>query len=281
MSPTIFLTGASGYIGGTVLSLITQKHPEWTVSALVRDDTTAAALKKHFPSVKYVVGDLDSHDVIKDASASADVVLSKFTRLSNVDSTLMLSSDMASADDIPAVQSILEGLSQRPAHANRYLIHTSGTGMLADFSTGEGNLAPRVWSDIKDVKEITTLDHTHFHRDVDEAVIDGGIAKNVKTAILSPPTIYGVGLGPLKKRSIQVPALISGILSRGKGFTVGKGENMWDAVHVSDVASAYIFLAEEALEGEKGKAAWGKEGYYFVKDDEFVSRRIPSTSSAC
>ena len=143
--------------------------------------------------------------------------------------------------------------------------------MLADFSTGEGNEAPKFYSDVTDVKEIITLPLTHFHRDVDNAVISGGKARNVKTAIVSPPMIYGVGKGPLKKRSIQLPALIAGILSRGKGFTVGEGENVWDLVHVDDLGAAYILLVEEALKENGGRATWGPEGYYFVETGEFVS----------
>ena len=179
--------------------------------------------------------------------------------------------DLASSDDIPAINSYLDGLSKRPQSANRYLIHTSGTGMLADFSTGEGNEAPKIYSDVEDVEEITTLPLTHFHRDVDNAVISGGQEKNIKTAIVSPPTIYGVGKGPLKKRSIQVPALIAGILSRGKGFTVGEGNSVWDLVHIDDLGAAYILLIEEALKENGGRVTWGPQGYYFVETGEFVS----------
>ena len=264
-------TGASGYIGGNTLIQIAEKHPEWTVNALVRDDSSASVLRQRFPSVNFVIGALESRDILVAESSKADVVLSSSLSANTFSNMLTFWIDLASSDDIPAINSYLEGLSRRPQSANRYLIHTSGTGMLADFSTGEGNEASKVYSDVADVKEIISLPLTHFHRDVDNAVISGGQAKNVKTAIVSPPTIYGVGKGPLKKRSIQVPALIAGILSRGKGFTVGEGQSIWDLVHIDDLGAAYVLLVEEALKENGSRATWGPEGYYFVETGEFVS----------
>ena len=51
---------------------------------------------------------------------------------------------------------------------------------------------------------------------------------SVPTAILSPPTIHGIGKGPIKTRSIQVPFLAEAILKRGKAFQVLDGQNFWD-----------------------------------------------------
>ncbi|KAH8882405.1 NAD(P)-binding protein [Thozetella sp. PMI_491] len=252
MAPTIFITGVTGYIGGHATLLMAAKHPEWQINALVRDEAKAAAIKKAIPSVNTVIGSLSDLDILSQESAKADVVL-----------------NLASADDIPAIKAYLRGLSERPAGAKRFLIHTSGTGMLADFSTGAGNEAPRIYSDVDDVDEITSLPLTHFRRDVELEVINGGEALNVQTAIVSPPTIYGIGQGPLKNRSIQVPALIHGVLSRGKSFTVGDGKNVWDLVHVDDVSRAFILLTEEALKENGGAASWGKDGYYFTDANEF------------
>lgn len=60
------------------------------------------------------------------------------------------------------------------------------------------------------------------------ALLDAQKRFGVPTAIVSPPMIHGVGKGPLKTRSIQVPFLIESILKRGKGFQVLDGQNIWD-----------------------------------------------------
>ena len=113
------------------------------------------------------------------------------------------------------------------------------------------------------------------HRDVDDTVISGGKAAGVPTAVICPPTIHGIGKGPIKKRSLQIPWLTEAILKRGRGFSVGPGENWWDHVHIDDLANAYILLTEEALKDGGGKAAWGDDGYYFVENREYVSYSRP------
>jgi hypothetical protein len=68
----------------------------------------------------------------------------------------------------------------------------------------------------------------HVHRDVDMAILDAQKKFHVPTAIVSPPQIHGVGRGPIKTRSIQIPALIKAALERGKGFQILEGKNIWD-----------------------------------------------------
>jgi hypothetical protein len=77
--------------------------------------------------------------------------------------------------------------------------------------------------------EITSFPiENHVHRDVDLAVLEANKKFNVPTAILSPPLIHGVGKGPIKTRSIQIPFLTDAILRNGKGFQVLEGQNLWN-----------------------------------------------------
>jgi nucleoside-diphosphate-sugar epimerase len=85
---------------------------------------------------------------------------------------------------------------------------------------------------------------------------------------LCAPTILGVGHGPVKKRSIQVPIYIEAVINNGRAFTLGDGQNIWDHVNVTDIADAFIKLTEEALKPHGGDADWGVEGYYFCEDGE-------------
>jgi hypothetical protein len=86
-----------------------------------------------------------------------------------------------------------------------------------------------VYHDIADLEVITSLPiENHVHRDVDMAVLDGQKKFKVPTAIISPPLIHGIGKGPIKTRSIQIPFLAEAVLKRGKGFQILEGQNMWD-----------------------------------------------------
>ena len=89
------------------------------------------------------------------------------------------------------------------------------------------------------------------------------------TAILCAPTILGVGYGPVEKRSVQVPIYIDAVLKKGKAFTLGDGQNIWDYVYVNDVADAFIKLTEEALGPDGGNTDWGMKGYYFCEAGEY------------
>ncbi|KAG4420386.1 hypothetical protein IFR04_006498 [Cadophora malorum] len=71
----VFLAGATGYIGGHTLQLITNKHPEWDITALVRTEFQAKILKKQIPSILAVPGSLEDLDLVARLAAEADVVL--------------------------------------------------------------------------------------------------------------------------------------------------------------------------------------------------------------
>jgi nucleoside-diphosphate-sugar epimerase len=188
--------------------------------------------------------------------------------------------DAASADHVPSAKSLIAGLSKRDTTSNRHLIYVSGTGVLADYANEPGKQTQRIWSDVADVAQITSsLPLSQSHRATDQAVIEGGLAADVPTAILAPPTIYGVGRGPLNRRSMQIPILIASFLRRGKGFTLGEGTATWGQLSVDDTASAVIFMAEQVLLGSARNADWGKEGYYFPENGEYSWKEVADTTA--
>jgi N-acetyl-gamma-glutamylphosphate reductase len=71
----VFITGATGYIGGDTLYELYTKHPEFTYTALVRTAEKAKSVTDKFPKVKTVQGDNDSQELIKNEAAKADIVI--------------------------------------------------------------------------------------------------------------------------------------------------------------------------------------------------------------
>ncbi len=163
--------------------------------------------------------------------------------------------------------------------------------MLNEVPNGFGQPSAKIYSDVADLAEITSLPvEGHIHRDVDAAILKAQEELKVPTAILSPPLVHGVGGGPMKTRSIQIPFLTEAILKRGKAFQVLDGQNIWDGefivtavrlfnkwklmpelgTHIDDIAAAFIVLVEESLKPNGGKAQWGSQGYYFADGAEFV-----------
>lgn len=186
-------------------------------------------------------------------------------------------SDFANADHEAAATALVKGLSAREEPG--YLIHTSGTGILlfTDFKSDTyGEASEKVYDDLENVAEVTSLPDHAPHRIVDKIILEAGASGHVKTAIVCPPTIYGPGRGPGNQRSHQVPELARSTLERGHGFKVGAGKTFWGNVHVHDLSDLYLKLVEEAAAGGEtaewsGKpAGWGAQGYYFCENGEHV-----------
>jgi hypothetical protein len=55
--------------------VLAQKHPEYNLVFLVRNEEQAKSVKARFFSSETVIGDLDSHDVLVEQGKRADVVL--------------------------------------------------------------------------------------------------------------------------------------------------------------------------------------------------------------
>lgn len=228
---------------------------------MVRGKDKQASVQSQYPKVRVVFGSNEDYDLIRAEAREADIVF-----------------DFAnSADDIGAATAISDGLSQHSPDRPGYWIHTSGTGILTYVDVERdvyGQIHDKVHDDWDNVSELVSLPDIAWHREVDKIVLalgTGPVAKEgkVKTAIVCPPHIYGVGRGPLNKRSINIPNMAKMALERGKGFKVAQGENIWHAVHVYDLSELYLMFAESVVSGD-GKLTWGAEGYYLAEQEEFV-----------
>ncbi|VDB85029.1 unnamed protein product, partial [Peniophora sp. CBMAI 1063] len=69
---TVFLTGATGYLGGATLQLLLH-NPTLSITVLVRGDEKAEKLKQL--GLKVVLGCPDDTDLIEVEGAKADVIL--------------------------------------------------------------------------------------------------------------------------------------------------------------------------------------------------------------
>ncbi|KAL3294501.1 fumarylacetoacetate hydrolase [Colletotrichum asianum] len=247
---------ATGYIGGDFLYAAYHAHPEWSFSALVRNQEKAAILRDAFPNIRPVLGDLDSTDVLREEASAADIVL-----------------HFADCDHEESARAFIEGLKLHSAERPGWYIHTSGTGILT-VEDGRaktcGTHRTKVYDDWDGVSELLNLPDDAFHRNVDKIVTDTIAlpSKNFKTAIVCPCCIHGPGRGPGNTKSVQVYTLATTVLKRGQGVRIGDGENIWHQVHIQDLSNLYLALAEAAVSGG-GKATWDDEGYYLAENGSF------------
>lgn len=70
-------TGASGYIGGDILSELIAKYPEHKYRVLVRSEANGQKIQKIFPDVAVIFGNLDDSELLTRESAAADIIIRK------------------------------------------------------------------------------------------------------------------------------------------------------------------------------------------------------------
>jgi nucleoside-diphosphate-sugar epimerase len=224
----VFMTGASGYIGGTVAdSLMKAGH---SVAALARTEDTAARLRAL--GIETVRGELSSHSVVRNAARNADAVI-----------------NCANADDPFVVAAIVEGL----AGSGKAFLHTSGSSVVGDKAAGR--VSPKIHHEDTPFEP---LPEKIQRVAVDRAVL-ASAAQGVRSVVLCPCLIYGEGRGA-HADSIQVPNLIRQAVRSGIPRYIGAGENIWSTVHIDDVAGAYLLALEAARAGsfyfiENGEAS--------------------------
>ncbi|KAF8199609.1 hypothetical protein BJ912DRAFT_1139672 [Pholiota molesta] len=251
----ILFTGATGYIGGSVLARFLQRPDlaSFNLTALVRSPEKAAKLNAL--GVNTVVGSHSDTALMESLAANSDVVLA-----------------MADADNLEAALATLKGLKKRHETTGQVpiLIHTSGTGVLADDARGE--YSTNVIYDDANPDQIESLADTQLHRNVDLPIVNADREGYLKSYIILPSTIYGIAKGVLVEKgiqnphSIQVPALITASLDRGRGGMVGAGKNLWPDVDIEDVADLYLVLFDAIRKDPT--TGHGREGYYFGENGE-------------
>jgi nucleoside-diphosphate-sugar epimerase len=224
----IFMTGAAGYIGGSVAErLMREGH---TIAGLVRSESGAEELRKR--GIRPVPGSLDDSDVIARASREAEAVV-----------------DTAEANHAGVVEAIASALHG----SGKPFLHTSGSGIVATVANGE-----RSDSIYDEYSSFTpSIPRMQQRAAIDQVVFDAA-KEGVRSVVIRPTMIYGEGRGA-RKESAQVPALIDNAKKAGVGLHIGKGENIWANVHIDDVTELYLLALQKAPAGALYYAENGEE----------------------
>lgn len=264
--PVIFITGGTGYIGGSFLHLLVTRGylRDFAIRALVRRSEDANVMREL--GVEPVSGSIDDSELLRREATGASVVF-----------------DTANCDHQASARAFVRGLSERARATGErpILIHTSGAGVLSDTSNGLGvSLAEdptaEIWDDADAAAHAAIPPHAP-HRSVDLEVFAAAKEGLLKTYLVVPPTVFGKGLGPFAadRMSIQLPRLVHASLAAGRALHVGTGEAQWTNVHVADLADLYLRILDAAL---KDAAPEGLAGLYYPATEYFrwldVSRRV-------
>ncbi|KAF9035283.1 hypothetical protein BJ165DRAFT_1511132 [Panaeolus papilionaceus] len=267
----IFITGATGFLGGCVLDrILTHANvSNFDITVLVR--TVENAKKLHGLGVRTVLGSYQDADLdfLTNAARESDIIIT---------------ADGAAQElRLRATEALLQGLKERFKQTGKksVFIHTSGAALVCDM-TALGHRVPhsKTYSDL-DVEALNSVPDSAIHRKIDKGIIAGDVEGYIKSYIIVPGYIFGhatgkvVDLGITNRFSIDVPFMITPPLKRKRGGFIGTGENVWPAVEVHEVADLFIVLLDVILDDTKADTAGhGREGYYFAEAFSFEHRSV-------
>ena len=217
----VFLTGATGYIGGAVAEALQKAGHK--VTGLVRTEEKAKRLESR--GIRSCLGDLLKPETIAVAARAAEGVI-------HTANTNDANSAQADAAVVRAILKALEGTSKP-------FIYTSGVWVLG--STGD-----------KVANERTPVNPTPLvaHRPAIEQEVLGFKDRGVRTIVIRPALVYGRGgSGPTM--------FTKSARETGAARYVGDGQNRWPFVDVDDLAQLYVLALEKAAPGSLYNAAHG------------------------
>lgn len=242
----ILLTGATGYVGGTVLSQLVANTEasikNSTLDLLVRNSTQAHRIKEAYGKRVNVIqwSGLEDTAFIKDTAANYDVII-------NTGSGFIPSGSIA----------FIDGLARRveAGMPTPWLLNISGCTNLADRPLTQPPTPLREWNDEVDgatiLQYMKAMDEKdpYDQRTAEVGVLEAAAASGVQAVSINTPCIFGQGTGLFNQQGLVVPLIMMYVVQHGYGFKLNDTAN-FDWVHVIDLADLYILLVRTILERE-------------------------------
>ncbi|KAE8550528.1 hypothetical protein EYB25_006755 [Talaromyces marneffei] len=254
MSHNILITGASGYLGGTLLTRWKEANlpPYNKLYALIRTEEQANAVQTLY-NAEPVQIDLRSDVDIEQAIISRDISIIYYL----IDPL---------EDRIPRVMvRALGTVKQRSGRGDVHFLFATGAKI---FSSHTGLPADRVLLDtdeelydlLKDADGPQPLLVQAGKRNVQ--VIDDGASFGVRSYIFAPCIVYGKGQGFGNPISIQTVAVIRAAKKMRKIYTVDDSSARWPVCHIDDNTTLFLSILRDILSGQN--LSHGKNGFYLA-----------------
>ena len=199
------VTGASGFVGGALCDrLVAEGHD---VAALVRRPGSEPA------GTRGVAGDLADADAVRTALAAEQP-----------DVVFHLAAEIASARSEERIREVNVEGTRRLLDACR----ADGSPRFVFASTVvTGDAQGRVLTEDEPLPVQTPYGRSK--QEGERIVLESGLA----AAVVRPSHVYGPG-------GWYAEEIVARVRSPGRLAVVGRGDNLWDVVHVDDVASALV-----------------------------------------
>ncbi|KIP03939.1 hypothetical protein PHLGIDRAFT_121145 [Phlebiopsis gigantea 11061_1 CR5-6] len=258
---TVFLIGATGYIGGAVLVELQRAYPTFKFKALARDVAAVDAFNRaagpNDAKVEAVKGSFEDSELVTRLTYEADIVIAT-----------------TDAGNVGLKDALLKGFKKRfddgkPVGA---YIHTGGAANFLD-GTKEGKYDPtaKIWTD--DERDIRQLNETMVNGQVDIPLLKAQEDGYLNAYIIIPGGIHGIGGGPLKRPSMVYKLLLADALQNGKLTYIGEGTNVFSWVHIDDLVLIYVNAFRRLVEANGKKLLTSPYERYVIAGRQFTEMR--------
>jgi nucleoside-diphosphate-sugar epimerase len=271
---SILLIGATGYVGGTVLSQLLNSTEsslrDLVIHLLVREDTQKQTLHEAYGDRVHTISwnGLEDTAFIEDTAAQYDIIIN------------------AGSGFIPAgSKAFVDGLARKVGTGSPvpWLIHTAGCTNLVDPTR-----KALEWNDEEDGRAI--YEHEvelekkapYPQRTAELTVLERADSSGVRAVSVQAPCIFGEGTGLFNRQGLVIPLLTRYVINHGHGYKLNDTANFnWVnlyprrvhfsadngfQVHIEDIASYYVSIVRTILERPDrgvGYIPSGKEGILF------------------
>ncbi|KIL88128.1 hypothetical protein FAVG1_08205 [Fusarium avenaceum] len=251
MPQNILITGAAGYIGGSVMNGILSHNDQNVknakIFAAVRNQDQIDKISK-LERVQALNIDLTDKTAIE-----REIELKETPVVDLVVHT-------AASWDPSMMITIIGALGKRrrTSGAQTYLIHTS----VASMFTEEGGWP---YGEVRDTDAILDKEREigleNPVRKTNISLADEAKAQGVETFNMAVPMTYGTGSGEVRKLSVNIPALVRTSIKLKTVYKFDK-DSCAGTVHIDDLTDLYVLLVNKIVNQES--IAIDNDRYFFV-----------------